>query len=84
MFKDELTRTIQADPLRLLNRSEIELIWKFRNHCSTIPEALPKLLRCIEWDNLDNVSTCIYIHSSCVSPRNFNEQGKIMSLTIHF
>ncbi len=51
-------KAIQADPLRQLDRSEKELIWKFRNHCSTIPEALPKLLRCLDWDNLDNVSHC--------------------------
>lgn len=58
MFKEELNKAIQADPLTHLNASEKELVWKFRNYCSTIPEALPKLLRCLDWASLDDVSTC--------------------------
>lgn len=38
-----------------LNKAQRELIWKFRMHCSTIPEALPKFLRCVDWADLDQV-----------------------------
>ncbi len=56
MFKDELNKAIQADPLTQLDPPQKELIWKFKSYCSTIPEALPKLLRCLNWASLDDVS----------------------------
>lgn len=54
-FKKELERAIYADPLTQLDRAQKELIWKFRSYCSTIPEALPKLLRCVDWADLEQV-----------------------------
>lgn len=50
-----MERAIKADPLYELNSAERELIWKFRLHCTTIPEALPKLLRSVNWADLDQV-----------------------------
>ena len=60
MFKEELDKAIRADPLTHLDKSQRELIWKFRTHCSTVPEALPKLLRCVNWANLEDVSVCVH------------------------
>ncbi len=71
MFKEELNKAIQADPLTHLNASEKELVWKFRNYCSTIPEALPKLLCCVDWASLDDVSLStihvvrLFLHVRC-------------------
>ncbi len=62
MFKEELNKAIQTDPLTHLDPPQKELIWKFRSYCSTIPEALPKLLCCLDWANLDDVSgTVLYL-----------------------
>ena len=54
-FKRDLERAIRADPLYELSSAEKELIWKFRIHCTTIPEALPKLLRSVNWADLEQV-----------------------------
>ena len=42
-FKKELDSIISTDPLTKLTTPQMELLWKFRKHCSTIPEALPKV-----------------------------------------
>ncbi len=55
-FKKELDAIIQKDPLTKLTTPQRELLWKFRHHCSTIPEALPKLLRCVAWGDLAMVT----------------------------
>ncbi|KAL5517410.1 hypothetical protein EMCRGX_G002951 [Ephydatia muelleri] len=54
-FHTELQASIKADPLAPLTKAQAELIWKFREHCATIPEALPKFLQCVEWANLEQV-----------------------------
>ena len=54
-FKKELTLIVKGDPLVVLTQPQKELLWKFRKYCSTIPEALPKLLRCVQWGNLEQV-----------------------------
>ena len=55
IFKKDLEKAIYADPLTQLDKPQKELIWKFRTYCSTIPEALPKLLRCVDWADLEQV-----------------------------
>ena len=55
-FKKELETIIHSDPLTKLTSPQKELLWKFRLHCSTIPEALPKLLRCVNWGDLAMVT----------------------------
>ena len=55
-FKKELEAIIHSDPLTKLTLPQKELLWKFRQHCTTIPEALPKLLRCINWGDLTMVT----------------------------
>lgn len=55
-FKKELDAIIHTDPLTKLTRAQMELLWKFRQYCSTIPEALPKVLRCIDWGELEMVT----------------------------
>lgn len=47
---------MQTDPLTKLTPAQMELLWKFRQHCSTIPEALPKVLRCVNWGDLEKVT----------------------------
>ena len=54
-FKRDLERAIRADPLYELSSAEKELIWKFRYHCIKIPEAMPKLLRSVNWADLEQV-----------------------------
>lgn len=54
-----LTHHTSPSPFSLshqLDKAQRELIWKFRVHCSTIPEALPKFLRCVDWADLDQVT----------------------------
>lgn len=51
-FKEELDSIIHSDPLTKLTGPQKELLWKFRQHCTTIPEALPKILRCVNWGDL--------------------------------
>lgn len=55
-FKKELDSIIQTDPLSKLTMVHMELLWKFRSYCSSIPEALPKLLRCVRWGDLNMVT----------------------------
>lgn len=55
-FKKELDSIIQTDPLTKLTPPQMELLWKFRSYCSTKPEALPKLLRCVKWGDLEMVT----------------------------
>ena len=55
-FRKELDSIIKSDPLTKLTRPQMELLWKFRAYCSTIPEALPKLLRCVKWGELEMVT----------------------------
>ena len=55
-FQKELNGIIFTDPLTQLTEPQKELIWKFRSHCATIPEALPKVLRCVNWGDLDMVT----------------------------
>ena len=50
-----MERAIRADPLYELSSAEKELIWKFRYHCIKIPEAMPKLLRSVNWADLEQV-----------------------------
>ena len=47
---------MKGDPLAILTTPQRELLWKLRQYCSTIPEALPKLLRCVRWGNLEQVT----------------------------
>ena len=42
-FKKEIDEIIRTDPLTKLTSPQMELLWKFRKYCSTIPEALPKV-----------------------------------------
>ena len=46
---------ISFSPSSQLTKAQSELIWKFREHCSTIPEALPKFLQCVDWASLEQV-----------------------------
>ena len=46
---------ISFSPSSQLTKAQWELIWKFREHCSTIPEALPKFLQCVDWASLEQV-----------------------------
>ena len=55
-FKKELEAIIHTDPLTRLDPPQKELLWKFRLHCSTLAEALPKVLRCVDWGDLAMVT----------------------------
>ena len=55
-FKKELDSIIRTDPLTKLTPAQMELLWEFRPYCSTMPEALPKLLRCVRWGDLEMVT----------------------------
>ena len=55
-FRKELDSIICSDPLTKLNQAETELVWNFRQYCSTVPEALPKFLRCVNWEDLEMVT----------------------------
>lgn len=55
-FKKELDVIISSDPLTKLTPPQMELLWNFRQYCSTVPEALPKLLRCVDWGDLEKVT----------------------------
>ena len=44
---------ISFSPSSQLTKAQWELLWK--EHCSTIPEALPKFLQCVDWASLEQV-----------------------------
>ena len=39
-----------------LTKAQKELVWSCRSYCSHVPQALPKLLRSINWADLAQVS----------------------------
>ena len=38
-----------------ITKAQSELLWKFREHCSTIPEALPKFQQRVDWASLEQL-----------------------------
>ena len=70
----ESLREIQAkDPLSELSEQEKDLLWQMRMICcKKVPDALPKLLDAVKWNNRDEVSqviiiylfTCLHLHST--------------------
>lgn len=54
----ESLREIQAkDPLSELSEQEKDLLWQMRMFCcKKLPDALPKLLDAVKWNNRDEVS----------------------------
>ncbi|CAG2164937.1 unnamed protein product [Oppiella nova] len=52
----QLHEILRRDPLSELSEQEKDLLWRFRNSLSTIPDSLPKLLDAIKWNSRDEVS----------------------------
>ena len=51
-----------------LTKAQKELVWGCRSYCFRVPEALPKLLRSINWADLAQVSDVHrYIHNTSLS-----------------
>ena len=48
-----MNHLISFSPSSQLTKAQWELLWK--EHCSTIPEALPKFLQCVDWASLEQV-----------------------------
>ncbi|XP_065829821.1 phosphatidylinositol 4,5-bisphosphate 3-kinase catalytic subunit gamma isoform-like isoform X2 [Oscarella lobularis] len=54
-FMAMIREIISSDPLKELEVHECELLWRFRWSLVEIPEALPWLLRCVDWGSLESV-----------------------------
>lgn len=80
-FKKDLEEIIKGDPLSVVGSHQKELLWKFRQYCSTIPEALPKLLRCVNWANLDHVTE---VHRLLLTWRPITLEVALELLDYHF
>ncbi|XP_072040803.1 phosphatidylinositol 4,5-bisphosphate 3-kinase catalytic subunit beta isoform-like isoform X2 [Amphiura filiformis] len=49
---DDLRMIVEKDPLEDLSEQERDLVWKSRQDCRDhIPHSLPRLLKCVQWDN---------------------------------
>ena len=60
MTVDQNSRWVWLNPVGVaspqLTRAQKELVWTCRSYCSRVAQALPKLLRSVDWADLSHVS----------------------------
>ncbi|CAG0895748.1 unnamed protein product [Cyprideis torosa] len=52
---DEIRSLASRDPLTELSEQEKEFLWSHRQHCLSVPNALPRLLNAVKWNSRDEV-----------------------------
>jgi hypothetical protein len=54
-LRERVGRLVRQDPLHRLDGDEAALLWRCREYLTTVPEALPKFLQSVRWDDAPSV-----------------------------
>ena len=59
---DQLLGVLEQDPLDGLQFEQDQFLWRLRYECvHQFPQSLPKLLRCVDWNNYIAVAEVIIL-----------------------
>ena len=58
---DHLHRIVEMDSLCELDEQEQEMVWKYRDYLSNIPNSLPKVLRSVKWSSREAVANMLQV-----------------------